>query len=224
MLTAPERCVRGCWGTTTVDRPDSRADQRAADEQAIARELVARIRDGSTVAEGELVLRYRPGLVFVLTRNLSDAAQAEDLAQEALTVVLLRLRERGLDDPDRLAGFIHRTALNLVRNEVRKAVRRRTDSDEWIEQAADSTAGPMDVASTDDTSALARRLLEEMSNVRDREILKRFYVLDEDKAGICADMELSSLHFNRVLHRARRRFRELLEDRLSADDLTSLGD
>jgi RNA polymerase sigma-70 factor (ECF subfamily) len=34
-------------------------------------------------------------------------------------------------------------------------------------------------------------------------------VAEEDKARICADLGLSSLHFNRVLNRARDRYREL---------------
>jgi DNA-directed RNA polymerase specialized sigma24 family protein len=136
----------------------------------------------------------------------------------------LRLRERGLDEPERLAGFLRRTAMNLVRNEVRRSVRRRTDPDDAIERAPDAAAGPMLRAVREQTGVLARRLLDEMEHSRDREILNRYYVLDEDKAAICADLELSSLHFNRVLYRARRRFRELLEDRLPPDDLASLGE
>ncbi len=46
---------------------------------------------------------------------------------------------------------------------------------------------------------------------RDRQILYRFYIAEEDKERICADLDLSSLHFNRVLFRARQRFKDLLE-------------
>jgi RNA polymerase sigma-70 factor, ECF subfamily len=55
---------------------------------------------------------------------------------------------------------------------------------------------------------MVRRLLQEMSE-RDRQILYRFYIAEEDKDRICADLQLSSLHFNRVLHRARERYRDL---------------
>ena len=47
-------------------------------------------------------------------------------------------------------------------------------------------------------------------NERDREILLRFYIAEEDKDRIAADYGLSSLQFNRVLHRARQRYKELL--------------
>jgi RNA polymerase sigma-70 factor (ECF subfamily) len=55
---------------------------------------------------------------------------------------------------------------------------------------------------------MIRKLLQEMSE-RDRQILYRFYIAEEDKDRICADLPLSSLHFNRVLHRARERYRDL---------------
>ncbi len=42
-------------------------------------------------------------------------------------------------------------------------------------------------------------------------MLYRYYLAEEDKAAICADLGLSSLHFNRVLWRARQRFKKLLE-------------
>jgi len=56
-----------------------------------------------------------------------------------------------------------------------------------------------------------RQVLEELGTERDREILRRFYLSSEDKEEICKDWGLSSLQFNRVLCRARERYRELYE-------------
>jgi RNA polymerase sigma-70 factor (ECF subfamily) len=36
------------------------------------------------------------------------------------------------------------------------------------------------------------------------------YVHQEDKDSICRELNLDSLHFNRVLHRAKQRFRDLM--------------
>ncbi len=41
------------------------------------------------------------------------------------------------------------------------------------------------------------------------EIIKRFYLDEEDKAEICRSMGLSPLHFDRVIFRARQRLRSL---------------
>jgi RNA polymerase sigma-70 factor (ECF subfamily) len=49
-----------------------------------------------------------------------------------------------------------------------------------------------------------------MRSKRDRTLLMRFYIDEEEKEKICLELNLSSLHFNRVIFRARRRFKELL--------------
>jgi hypothetical protein len=56
-------------------------------------------------------------------------------------------------------------------------------------------------------------MLEEMPVARDREVLVRFYLDDEDRETICRELRLSEEHFNRVIFRARNRFRELIEHR-----------
>jgi hypothetical protein len=43
--------------------------------------------------------------------------------------------------------------------------------------------------------------------------LVRYYLDDESKEEICAALGLSDEHFNRVIFRAKNRFRELLERR-----------
>jgi len=63
----------------------------------------------------------------------------------------------------------------------------------------------------DEEAEMVRRLIGELPTDRDRQLLLRFYVGEEDKERICADLGLDSLHFNRVLFRARQRFKELLE-------------
>jgi RNA polymerase sigma-70 factor (ECF subfamily) len=52
--------------------------------------------------------------------------------------------------------------------------------------------------------------LDELGTPRDREILTRVYLRDEDKTDVCAALDVDATHFNRVLFRARQRFRELL--------------
>ena len=67
----------------------------------------------------------------------------------------------------------------------------------------------------DEKARLVRRLIGELPTDRDRQVLYRFYIAEDDKAAICQDLELSSLHFNRVLHRARQRYRELYQEAVS---------
>ena len=50
-----------------------------------------------------------------------------------------------------------------------------------------------------------------MTVPRDREILRRFYIDEEDKDSVCRQLGIEPEHFHRVVFRARERFRGLAE-------------
>ncbi len=186
-------------------------DSAARDEAEVAADLAHRIQAGDASAETEMVERYSGGLTFMLRRMTGRPDLADDLHQDAFRVVLERLRGPGLAEPERLAGFLRRTARNLFIGNYRKQTRRQTDDLEDAEPPADGAPSPLSQTMLDQEAALVRRMIAELKPDRDRQILYRFYIAEEPKERICADFELSSLHFNRVLHRARQRFKDLLE-------------
>ena len=182
-------------------------------EAEVAVDLVRRIRGGDRTAEDELVARYSRGLLFHLRRLTGDPALADDLHQETFRVVLERLRSGSITEPSRLAGFLLGTGRNLFLGGYRKRTRRgeRDSVDAAAVDPADPSPGQLASLVREEEIQEVRRLIGELSTDRDRQLLFRFYVAEEDKERICADLGLSSLHFNRVLFRARQRFRELLE-------------
>jgi RNA polymerase sigma-70 factor (ECF subfamily) len=189
-------------------------------------ELSRRIREGDLSAESELIRQFEPGLRVLLRRRTGgDYGLLQDLVQETLLVVIQRLRGDGIDEPQKLAAFAAQTARNLAIASLRKAERQRTDVDsEATERNADPARG-VDAAASDVEAALAvRALLRELPHPRDRLILKRFYLDDHDKDMICQEMDLTEAAFNQALSRARRRFRQILEERGFAKlDLLSPG-
>ncbi len=70
-------------------------------------------------------------------------------------------------------------------------------------------------------SQCVRQVIGELKTERDRQLLLRFYLAEDDKEQICSDLGLSSLHFNRVLFRARQRFKVLLEQTAGIMRVTS---
>lgn len=207
-------------GSTPLADADRNAGQRP--EARIAADLVTRISGGEQAAETELVERYSRGVLYLLRRITRDPALAEDLHQETFVVVLERLRRSGLEQPEKLAGFVRATARNLFTGVVRKRLRRDTHSDsDRVERAMDRPADESDVGVgaagqlghvlSRERARAVRQALAELRTDRDRQILYRFYLLEENKETLCADLGLSDLHFNRVLFRARQRFRQVLE-------------
>ena len=184
----------------------------AADGEAQrARQLVTRIGSGERAAEEELVATYSRGLLFYLRHRCGDAALADDLHQETFRIVLLRLREQGLEDPSRVAGFLRRTARNLLLAGHRKATRRRTENDPVaVSTEPDRERDPQAQALLKESVRIVRSVISELPNDRDRHLLYRFYVAEEDKDSICRALEISPGHLKRVLFRARQRFKERL--------------
>jgi len=69
-----------------------------------------------------------------------------------------------------------------------------------------------EVALQREASARAvRELLTELPFERDRQLLTRHYLNEEDKEVICRDLGIPESAFNVALCRARQRFREILE-------------
>ena len=181
------------------------------EELRVSVELTERIRRGDRSAEDELVRRYGRGLLYLLERRTRDRELALDLRQDVLRLAIEKLRRGELEDAAALAPYLRAIAVNLFIGHIRKETRRATTPDtDAIEIAVDHSQGPFENVAGEQARAAVRALLEELPVARDREILLRFYLDDEDKEPICASLGIDSAHFNRVLFRAKQRFRELL--------------
>jgi RNA polymerase sigma-70 factor (ECF subfamily) len=168
------------------------------------------------------VYRDYPGLRALIMRRTRDPHVAADILQDAAVTTLEKLRAGEIAQPGRIGGFLYRVALNHLRNHRRKdrtAVSSSTDLESVPDRNDDPDTGGIDRAQWADA---ARRMLEGLPNRRDRELLVRFYLNDDSKEDICAALGLTDEHFNRVIFRAKSRFRDLLERRgyVKADLLT----
>jgi RNA polymerase sigma-70 factor, ECF subfamily len=191
---------------------DAEASRPGAEASA---DLVHRIVSGDPAAEAELVRRFGRALSFLIRRLTRDETVAEDLYQETFRLVIEKVRGGELREPERLPGFVSSLARNLFLGAVRRSGRRQKwqGDPEAAQVAPDPAPGQLAGLLARERGAAVRRVLEELKNDRDREILSRYYIADERKEDICRDLDLSDLHFNRVLFRARQRYKELFESR-----------
>lgn len=172
--------------------------------------LVARIQAGDRRAEERVLELYGRGVAILLDRHTNGRPEAQDLYQDTFRLVLEKLRAGELREPAALPGFVVQIARSLAIEHYRKAARRKTETDS--EAGAEAVAphvSPLGELLDRENASLVRQVLEELANERDRQILLRFYIAEEDKDRIAADFDLTSLQFNRVLHRARQRYKEL---------------
>lgn len=189
-------------------------------------ELTRRIREGDASAEAELIRQFEPGLRVLLRRRTGgDHGLLQDLVQETLLIVIQRLRGAGIEEPEKLAAFAAQTARNLAIASLRKTERQKTDIDSAATERNADTARGVEALAEDSEAAMAvRALLRELPQSRDSLMLKRFYLEDHDKEVICQEMQLSEAAFNQALSRARRRFRQILEERgFAKRDLLNQG-
>jgi len=176
-----------------------------------SRGLVERIGEGDRTAESELIDRYGRGVRLILLKRTGDPQLANDLCQDTFVVILRKLRAGELRQSDSLAAFISQTAVNLSIQHFRKE-RRYVHSPDGIiglhSAHNDKKEEQLDYATT---RLILEGVLEQMGVVRDREILRRYYLSDDDKLRICQDLQLTSAHFDRVLFRAKQRMRDLID-------------
>ena len=186
----------------------------SADDAAWCVDMAQRIGAGDPSAEQSLVARVRPGLLMLLMRRCAyDAELASDLCQDTLLIVLQRLRNRSMEDPSRLAAFAAQTARQLAFDTRRRSALRKTVVDSATVEAAQIEAPGGDPVEQASTASLVRRLLDELSHDRDREVLRRFYLLEQGKEEICQAFGFAPGTFDQGVFRARARLRSMLRAR-----------
>jgi len=176
---------------------DGAPSGRIGDQAQVSRELFANM----------------AGLRLKLARVTRNPDLAADILQDAIVTALQKLNAGELSARTALDGFVYRVALNHLRNHQRKDKSPLSDQNAAAELADPRTHCMTESLQSAQWARVTRELLMEVKPVRDRELLVRFYLHEESKEELCEMFGLSDLHFNRVIFRARERFRELLSRR-----------
>jgi RNA polymerase sigma-70 factor (ECF subfamily) len=171
--------------------------------------LMVRIAGGDRAAEAEFVRLFERGVrVLVRRRCRPGDPIVDDLVQDVLSGVLERLRAGAIHDPSALPAYVQSAVVYATSAEYRR--RRPTLPEGAIEQIADGETPGSRLDATQ-LAGLLRDLLASMAVARDREILRRFYLEEEDKDSVCRALAIDPGHFHRVMFRARERLRIMAE-------------
>lgn len=157
--------------------------------------------------EADCVQEHRPALLAFLRRKVGSG-MAEDLCHECFLIAIRSLRTGALKDPTRLDAFLWATARRLAVTSRRDPFGRAELLD--MDGVASPGATPLDGVEQSEIRTLVWEALNRLATARDREILERRYLRDEEPITIQRDLDLSSGGFKVALHRARRRLRSIL--------------
>lgn len=168
--------------------------------------LVAGIRKGDRSLEKELLHRYYARVKRQVLHYTRDTWRAEDITHDTLLTILLRLRDTGINQPESLDSFVYQTTKFTYFSWLRQWINRSGCFDELQEQvdSVDTQQSILD----GERRHLLFDLVGTMRVERDREILRRSYLLEETKSVVCEALALSPVHFDRTAFRARERLKD----------------
>ena len=173
------------------------------DEDDILGALVARARQGSSGAFTELASRVRSRIRDWAARVVHDDDDADDVAQQVLLKLHLRLRE--FEGRSRFNTWLYRMTLNTALNR-RRVDRRRANLLLRITPPSNSVAPDADVRESDRIAALVRACLDELSK-RERQVFELADLKGVATGEIAARLNLEPVSVRAALSRARKRIR-----------------
>ncbi len=194
-----------------VNEPDrqQQADPAPQAAQTDWPDLVRRIRREESGAMEELYRLFSRGVRFYLCRQLG-AQELEDKVHDTFLIVVQAIRRGELREPERLMGFVRTVVKRQVAASIEQNVQRRRDMQGLEEGGSVSDHGetPEERVISRQRSEIMEAVLRSLSK-RDREILTRFYLLEQSQEQICIEMNLTETQFRLLKSRAKARFGEL---------------
>jgi RNA polymerase sigma-70 factor (ECF subfamily) len=184
------------------------AAMEADDDTALAQRIIARAPARDVAAEQELCRRLGPRIRLYGLKHLRSEAAAADLMQDVLIMLLTKLRDGDIREPERIASFALGAARQTVIDQKRGGRRR----------AQILEAFPIDLTPQDeepdepiDEARLARCL--QALPERERSVLVMTFYDDCPANAVAAQLNLSAGNVRVIRHRGLERLRGCMEMR-----------
>ena len=177
--------------------------------------LVGSIKRGERSGMEELYRVFSRGVRFYLCRQLGPQ-DLDDKVHDTFVIVVEAIQKGELREPERLMGFVRTVVRRQVAGQIDRSVQSRKEQAEL-----ETTTSMSDHHDTPEEAAIVRQHEEVAEAVlrgisgRDREILTRFYLLEQSQEEICEEMNLSETQFRLLKSRAKARFGELGRKKLA---------
>lgn len=185
-------------------------------------ELVAKVKAGEDQGMEQLYKLFSRGIRYYLCRQLGPQ-ELEDKVHDTFLIVVNAIRRGDLREPERLMGFVRTVVRRQVAAYIESAVhtrREQADLETGI-TVADRKQNPEQEAILRQKTALMKSVLESLSQ-RDRDILVRFYLMEQPQEQICREMSLTETQFRLLKSRAKAKFGEIGKKKLTTSGIFSV--
>jgi RNA polymerase sigma-70 factor, ECF subfamily len=172
--------------------------------------LVDGIRRREPEAMQSLYAIFARGVRFFLLRHLGPH-ELDDRVHDCFVIVAESIQNGELREPERLMGYVRTVVRRQIASYIELAMQQRrteTSFEEYLFCLSDWRENPENSIMARQRHEIATRVLKGIS-ARDRDILNRFYVLEQSQEQICAAMGLTFNQFRLLKSRAKARFGEL---------------
>jgi RNA polymerase sigma-70 factor (ECF subfamily) len=166
---------------------------------------------GDPAVEQHFAQYFGELLLIVLRARQLHREAINDIRQETLFRVLKAVRANEIRDPRCFRGYVHSVCKNVIRENSRADWRtsvRTEDCPEPADEKADSEGELV----TRERQALVREVIAGMSE-KDRKLLTAL-LAEKSSPEICREFGIDANYLRVKMHRAREKFRQLLQKRL----------
>ena len=210
-----------CAASSEIGLKDSRSDTEQIGAQfaagmktathSIDQSYLSALARRDPKIEDHLIASFTRPLKLKLCMLLRSPQAAEDACQETLLRVFAYFHSgKTLRTPASLPSFIRSVGCNVAL-EMLRAHARDHQLPENMADFADPRTDPERDAIASERKQVVRRTLGELS-VKDRDILQRVCLEEEERGEICEEYNVSRGYLRLLLHRARLRFRFLVRE------------
>lgn len=168
------------------------------------------IQSGLSRSDEHLAILLARLLNRMLHTKLRCPELIEEVRQETMFRVLVRVRKGQVRQPDRLNAFALGVCQRVLYERLRQECRYVMSGNEMREQVDHRPAPDREVSNREQREYVARILA--LLTSKDRDILRLTFLEGLTRAEACKHLGIDREHFRVMLYRAKARFRKAAED------------
>ena len=173
-------------------------------------DYVDRLTKGDAETEAHFTNYFGSLLLIKLRGRLRSPQLVEDARQETFLRVLNVLRNKGgIQHPERLGAFVNAVCENVLSETYRASSRFQQTPENAVEPADEGASAESQILS-EERKNMIRKVMADL-NAPDQQILRKYFLEEQDKDEICKEMGIDRDYLRVRLHRALTRIRAALQ-------------